>query len=69
MTNHHGDAVQLILSTRDLCGDEVSALADYQIEHDVKFTRLDLDYIHDAVAYQWRLSQQCAGVPQKYWVR
>lgn len=63
------EVVQLILTTRELCGNETEALADYQRDNGIKFDRLELDYIADQVAYQWRLSQQIAGVPQKYWVR
>ena len=63
------EVVQLILNTRELCGNETDALAEYQLDNGIKFDSLELDYIADQVAYQWRLSQQIAGVPQKYWVR
>ena len=63
------EAIKTLISTRDMCGNEAQALKEFQADNKVQFTQLELDYIRDQLAYQWRINQEAAGVPQKYWAR
>lgn len=65
--DYSGEATKLLLEVLAERGDTKVALEDYQSRNGIKFCRLELDYIRDAVSYQWCLTQRIEGVPQKYW--
>lgn len=55
------DAVQAIIETRDLCGNEREALQDWQHENS-RLTTHEKRQVWDAVEQEWSLWQARAGV-------
>ena len=55
------DAVQAIIETRDLCGNEREALQDWQHENG-RLTTHEKRQVWDAVEQEWSLWQARAGV-------
>ena len=61
------EAANLILNTRDFCGDEVTALNDFANEHNIILDNQMREDILFTANLAWRDSQKAAGVKKKYW--
>ena len=60
-TMNINDAVQTIIETRDLCGDEREALQDWQHENG-RLTAHQKQQVWEAVEREWSICQTEAGV-------
>lgn len=57
------DAVDTVLNTRDMCGDEVKAIKQVEDDHGIEFTRGERFNIWLKANDEWNKSQADAGVP------
>jgi hypothetical protein len=57
-------AAQVIIDTRDVCGNEREAFVDWCADNNLRPTKSAFSYVLFEVNRQWRASQIAAGVKQ-----
>ncbi len=60
------DAAQVLLTTRDFCGDERAAFVDWCADNNIRPTSAAYSFVCFEVNRQWRLNQRAANVPEKH---
>ena len=62
------DLADLIISTRDFCGNEGDAVRQWESDNGRKITREERQAVFAEVNSKWRKSQQSAAVMEAYLV-
>jgi hypothetical protein len=65
---HHVSAcVDVVINTRDFCGNEAEAIADYCADEGIKATGEFIHAVRNRANHIWRRHQKAAGVKPKYY--
>ena len=64
---HVSRCVDIVVNTRDFCGDESEAIADYCTDEGIDKTADFVHAVRNRVNHIWRRHQKAAGVKPKYY--
>lgn len=64
---HVSSCVDIVLNTRDFCGDENEAIADYCADEKIEKSDTFVAAVKNRVNHIWRKHQKAAGVKPKYY--